>query len=124
MPVRQVEIEKIGHGSVMNPVKDISERSSDDERQGSNHKAVARLKRPNKKPRRDGSREECEEPRWQFMTTQHSETNGPIPAEHKIEERRDADGLGRLHGIFEDPPLCCLIYEEPRAQSEKLQPVQ
>ncbi len=119
MPICQVEIEKVGYGAVVKPVNGIAKRSSDDKRQTNNNKSVARPQQPNNQCRSNRSREKCERPRWQFMTTQHSEANATIPAEHQVKERRDAERLRGLHGIFEDPPLRCLIYEEPCQRQTK-----
>ena len=113
MPFCQMEIEKIGHGSVTNAVSGIAKRSSDDERQAGHNKAAARPQQPNNQRRCNGSREERERPRWQVITTQYPKANTPVPAEHQIKERRDAERLRRLHDIFEDPPLRCLIQKKP-----------
>src|SRR5260364_262508 len=63
MPICQMEIEKIGHGSVMNSVEHVAERPSDDESQAGYDKAVARPQQPNNERRRNGPREHCERPR-------------------------------------------------------------
>lgn len=80
MPVRQVEIEKIGHGPVIDSIKRIAKRPADDQRQTSNSKSVARPQQPSNECRRNGRRKECESPRWQFMTTQHSKADALYPS--------------------------------------------
>ena len=56
VPVCQVEVEKIGHGSVTNAVQGIAKSSSRDESQACSDKAVVRPQQPNDERRRNGSR--------------------------------------------------------------------
>ena len=120
MIAANVEIQKIRHGALPQPVEQIAQRAPDDKPEGGGRETVVGSLDPAQESRDYGKRERHQDPSRSLA--EQSEAHAGVKAEHEIEEVGDRDDLRWVHDMVQDQPFRRLIKEKSAKGDWKAEP--